>query len=1151
MSGNNVTVSIDANVIGLNTKLAQARAEVSATSKTLKELATASLTGDMTAEMRASLDAASAASMKATAKFALLKKEIKSLTAEKGGKGGSMFGGITEGLESLGKAREAMMALGEAALAAFAVERIAEWGRSMGEAAEKTKHTAEIFGMTVPQVQGLQAVATATGMSLETLTKGMGILDKNMVAAANGTGTAAIAFKALGIDAKAGGSQMQIMLAIADKFHSMADGPKKVALAMQLFGRAGKDMIPVLDMGAEGLDNLDKKSQQYAAGTLDQTAATKALRDWLVEVNEKGMALAETNNETKIAMQGLSNVMQDAFAPVLTEAAKGMNELIGSFIESYREGGTAKAMVEGVTGSLGLMGEVLGATAPLFEMTGEAVAKMVMFIKEHKEAVSTLISVYAAWKAFALAASIQETVLSSTMFAGIAVKKLSTLATTENISALARDAVMKKLSAFAADLLAAAEAGSAQAATLSASAHGLLTTTLTGTAAATEGVVAGEGAMATAAVAATAATEGLTVAMLASPLLPLVAAAMAASTAYSFLTQKTDEVIIADKQLIKTEGDLQDLLADPKASKAAIKAAEDIIRARVMQAQKDLEAAKAALVLANAQVNQAQATLDASDSMTDEGIIAMGHYQEALDNTKKHVVDLTNKIKQLRDEISNGNASINSAEINLNGGGTGNFDPDLTKAPKAKKAKKGGAGHDDTVQKWQAELDAAKTAWDAQQNLQNTSEAYSLTAEAAFWDAKLALCKQGTDNYRAVLSKSVEAHQKVVAAELAAFKKGLDDQLAAAKKSVTEQQVIESQALLAAEAAYGKKSNEYKVVLDAMANTAKQAADDEVETVKKGLEAEKKAREANASLQEKLIKNRADSSPFGGVAAAQQEGAIKSQRIQQEIADLERLKAAYKAVNDVKNEQGTADQIAAKQSEARDQQIANILAVQAAYHSYIDGIVSSTISGLDKMISGQMTWKQFGISVYQSVAREAIQQVEKMASEWIVKHLLMAAASKLLGIAQTDASPATAAAAAASSKAQVLALAGVAGAGGVASMAAAPWPLDMTAPAFGASMQAAALSLGSFAQGTNMLPNDMIAQVHAGERIVPAADNKAMIAALNGGGGNTANDNRRGGDTHLNIHSTYHGDPHPKTLYDQQDDIIDIMKKAHRRGVFR
>lgn len=42
-------------------------------------------------------------------------------------------------------------------------------------------------------------------------------------------------------------------------------------------------------------------------------------------------------------------------------------------------------------------------------------------------------------------------------------------------------------------------------------------------------------------------------------------------------------------------------------------------------------------------------------------------------------------------------------------------------------------------------------------------------------------------------------------------------------------------------------------------------------------------------------------------------------------------------------------------------------------------------------------------------------------------------------------------------------------------------------------------NLPSFATGTNMLPSDMTANVHAGERIIPAADNTAIIQALRGG----------------------------------------------------
>ena len=269
---------------------------------------------------------------------------------------------IRETVGAVGEMREAAMAFGEALIAAFAVEKIADWAKEMGEGAEKTKHTAEIFGMTVPQVQGLQAVAAATGMSVETLTKGMGILDRNMVQAASGTGTAAIAFKAIGIDAKGGQTQMQMLLTVADKFKNMDDGPKKVALAIALFGRAGKEMIPLLDMGAAGIEKLDARNQEYSAGALIATEANKGLRDWLNQVNERGVALAESTNESKIAMQGFGNVMTDTFAPVLKDAVDAFNGFIQSVIESYREGGTAKDIFDALAGTMRLIGEVFSAS---------------------------------------------------------------------------------------------------------------------------------------------------------------------------------------------------------------------------------------------------------------------------------------------------------------------------------------------------------------------------------------------------------------------------------------------------------------------------------------------------------------------------------------------------------------------------------------------------------------------------------------------------------------------------------------------------------------------------------------------------------------------------------------------------------------------
>jgi hypothetical protein len=65
-------------------------------------------------------------------------------------------------------------------------------------------------------------------------------------------------------------------------------------------------------------------------------------------------------------------------------------------------------------------------------------------------------------------------------------------------------------------------------------------------------------------------------------------------------------------------------------------------------------------------------------------------------------------------------------------------------------------------------------------------------------------------------------------------------------------------------------------------------------------------------------------------------------------------------------------------------------------------------------------------------------------------------------------------------------------------------------------------AFGSFDQGANVVPQDIIAQIHAGERIIPAADNSALMSALgaNGGGagGAGAGAGVSGGDTyHISV----------------------------------
>ena len=309
--------------------------------------------------MKDSMAESAGATAKMAAEMALLERE----TAKESISLKAMAASAQEGVKSLQEMREAVMGFGELLLAAFAIEAINEFKNKMAEAAEKINHTAQQFGMAAVEVQRLQAVAMATGVSFDAITRGMGLLDKNLVTASGSSSALGNALKSMGLSAKDGMTQMQLLEKSADKFKDMDDGPKKVALAMLLFGKAGRELIPVLNLGSEGIAEINAKTEEY--GAVSQDAA------------DKGMALAESVNEQKIAYTGVSNVMASAFAPLLKDMTDGMNRLIKAFVDSYREGGIVAVIFQTIADFVSVCGAAVDMLAGVFSEVCSAIVDVV------------------------------------------------------------------------------------------------------------------------------------------------------------------------------------------------------------------------------------------------------------------------------------------------------------------------------------------------------------------------------------------------------------------------------------------------------------------------------------------------------------------------------------------------------------------------------------------------------------------------------------------------------------------------------------------------------------------------------------------------------------------------------------------------------
>jgi hypothetical protein len=138
-------------------------------------------------------------------------------------------------------------------------------------AADNMNDLSQKTGVSVESLSKFQQAANASGTSIEGVGAAMIKLSKGMT---TGKMPAIDALNQVGINAKDASGKLkgtdQIMLEVADKFAKMPDGAQKTALALQLFGKAGADMIPMLNGGSKAISDLKATMSTDAAQSADR-----------------------------------------------------------------------------------------------------------------------------------------------------------------------------------------------------------------------------------------------------------------------------------------------------------------------------------------------------------------------------------------------------------------------------------------------------------------------------------------------------------------------------------------------------------------------------------------------------------------------------------------------------------------------------------------------------------------------------------------------------------------------------------------------------------------------------------------------------------------------------------------------------------------
>ncbi len=170
--------------------------------------------------------------------------------------------------------------------------------------AEQTERLSQITGFSSKTFQEWGVALNRARLAPEDLAVSMRGLSKNLISARDSSSESAQAFRDMGLDIENLGSTDQVIRKVADKFKDMENGADKTALAMQLFGRAGMQLIPFLNQGSAAID--DATEAAHRMGLVLSADAMKSLTDLDDAVDDMGSS-----------MEGFKKQVGAAFAPAV------------------------------------------------------------------------------------------------------------------------------------------------------------------------------------------------------------------------------------------------------------------------------------------------------------------------------------------------------------------------------------------------------------------------------------------------------------------------------------------------------------------------------------------------------------------------------------------------------------------------------------------------------------------------------------------------------------------------------------------------------------------------------------------------------------------------------------------------------------------
>jgi methyl-accepting chemotaxis protein len=218
--------------------------------------------------------------------------------------------GFEKGMKKSSKMVDGLKTATVAASTALVAGTVALGGmaKKATENADRIDKMSQKMGLSRKGFQELEFVASQSGTSVESLSMGMKTLAMKAVEAAEGTGIGAEAFDKLGISATDSSGKIKdqetLLNEVVTSLQNMEDGTEKAALASDLLGKSGQELMPLLNGTSGSMEDMAQQANDLGLIIGDKTI-------------DAGVKLTDTMDQIKRSLGAVTTKIGGSVLPII------------------------------------------------------------------------------------------------------------------------------------------------------------------------------------------------------------------------------------------------------------------------------------------------------------------------------------------------------------------------------------------------------------------------------------------------------------------------------------------------------------------------------------------------------------------------------------------------------------------------------------------------------------------------------------------------------------------------------------------------------------------------------------------------------------------------------------------------------------------